>query len=152
MPICQVCQTDQPISNMRLTPTNHPTSIILLSCLARHQIDVDSASRIYKQWSSKRQRFCTAHVLEAVSKHIRYKFAWNLDIVILGQLAAKNLFPKRKLWELFKTLFLGRELQQLLGEFPLDGLIGIPDSVMEDFMAHVRMYGTLLGVSGIQNR
>ncbi|KAL6732316.1 hypothetical protein Aduo_003089 [Ancylostoma duodenale] len=110
MAICQICQKDQPIGHMRLSPTNHPTSIILLSCLARHEIDVDSASRIYKQWSTKRQHFCNAHVLDA-------------------------------------TLFLGREIQQLSGEFPLNGLNGVPDSVMEDFVAHVRMYGTLLGHS-----
>ncbi|EYC14835.1 hypothetical protein Y032_0039g33 [Ancylostoma ceylanicum] len=110
MAICQICQKDQPVSLMRLSPTNHPTSIILLSCLARHQIDVDSASRIYKQWSTKRQHFCNAHILEA-------------------------------------TLFLGREIQQLTGEFPLNGLSGIPDSVMEDYVAHIRMYGTLLGHS-----
>ncbi|EYC14826.1 hypothetical protein Y032_0039g28 [Ancylostoma ceylanicum] len=108
MPVCQICQICPPAPQTRLTPTDHPTCIILLSSLARYRLDMDSASKIYKKWSIKRQHYCRYHILEA-------------------------------------TLFLGLELEQLLGEFPSDGITGVPDNVLDDFVAHVRMYGTLLG-------
>ncbi|RCN38100.1 hypothetical protein ANCCAN_15983 [Ancylostoma caninum] len=108
MPVCQICLRDPTAPQTRLTPTDHPTCIILLSSLARYGLDVDSASKVYRKWSIKRQHYCKYHMLEAI-------------------------------------LFLGLELEQLLGEFPSNGLTGIPDSVLDDFLAHVRMYGTLLG-------
>ncbi|KAL6732314.1 hypothetical protein Aduo_003087 [Ancylostoma duodenale] len=110
MPVCQICLICPTAPQTRLTPTDHPTCIILLSSLARYGIDVESASKVYRRWSIKRQHYCKYHMLDAI-------------------------------------LFLGLELEQLLGEFPSNGLTGIPDNVLDDFVAHVRMYGTLLGHS-----
>ncbi|KAK6726294.1 hypothetical protein RB195_004547 [Necator americanus] len=105
---CAICLKEKSKHKMRLSPAEQPFSIIFLSSLARHRIDVATAIKLYEEWHHTRQHICIAHYVEII-------------------------------------LFLGRELRQLLGVFPVNGLADVPENVMDDFVAHIRMYGTLLG-------
>ncbi|VDM66938.1 unnamed protein product [Strongylus vulgaris] len=105
---CPICQKQRPKRSQRLTTTDIPTNVILLSTLARYRIDLTLANKIFSRWERKIEHICISHLIEA-------------------------------------TFVLLREIQQLLGSPPENSLSTIPEDVLDEFVAHVRMYGSLIG-------
>nr|CDJ90302.1 Transposase domain containing protein [Haemonchus contortus] len=105
---CVLCGKIRPLLDARNSLKKAEQNIIFLSCLLmENTIDMETATKLYKETFQSLRRLCQKHFIRAAA-------------------------------------FIGREIKEMTGRFPVYGLHNVPKDILEVFLGHIQVFGDCL--------